>query len=78
MGFGFLVAAAIDLLHVIISYVYMDDVAFLKYFIPQTWFAGRIFLSAMLVIAITKYPTFSGEMKRNDDGSEQGRNLRMN
>jgi signal transduction histidine kinase len=78
VGFGFLVAAAIDLLHVIISYVYMDDVAFLKYFIPQTWFAGRIFLSAMLVIAITKYPTFSGEMKRKDDGSKQGKNLGMN
>jgi signal transduction histidine kinase len=78
VGFGFLVAAAIDLLHVIISYVYMDDVAFLKYFIPQTWFAGRIFLSAMLVIAITKYPTFSGEIKRNGDGSEQAKNLKTN
>ena len=40
---------------------------FLKYFIPQTWFAGRIFLSAMLVIAIAKYPTFSGEEKRRND-----------
>jgi signal transduction histidine kinase len=31
----------------------------LKYFIPQTWFAGRIFLSAMLVIAIAKYSALS-------------------
>jgi signal transduction histidine kinase len=45
----------------------MDNVMFLKYFIPQTWFAGRIFLSAMLVIAIAKYPTFSGEEKRRND-----------
>ena len=29
---------------------------FLKFFIPQTWFAGRIFLSAMLAIAIAGYP----------------------
>ncbi len=61
VGFGFLVAVLIDLLHVVISYTYMDNVMFLKYFIPQTWFAGRIFLSAMLVIAIAKYPTFAGE-----------------
>ena len=56
------------MLHVVISYVFMDNVVFLKYFIPQTWFAGRIFLSAMLVIAIAKYPTFSGEEKRKNDG----------
>lgn len=50
----------------------MDNVVFLKYFIPQTWFAGRIFLSAMLVIAIAKYPTFSGEVKRSDNRPEAG------
>lgn len=68
VGFGFLVAVLIDLLHVVISYAFMDNVMFLKYFIPQTWFAGRIFLSAMLVIAIAKYPTFSGEEKRRNEG----------
>ena len=36
----------------------MDDITFLKYFIPQTWFAGRLFLSAMLAIAIFKYISF--------------------
>jgi hypothetical protein len=46
----------------------MDNSIFLKYFIPQTWFAGRIILSAMLVIAITKYPTFSGEDGDAADG----------
>jgi signal transduction histidine kinase len=59
IGIGFLVTALIDLLHVIVSFVYMYDIIFLKYFIPQTWFAGRLFLSAMLSIAIIKYISFS-------------------
>lgn len=58
IGIGFLVTALIDLLHVIISFVYMDDIIFLRYFIPQTWFAGRLFLSAMLSIAMIKYTFF--------------------
>jgi signal transduction histidine kinase len=37
----------------------MDDIIFLRYFIPQTWFAGRLFLSAMLSIAMIKYTFFS-------------------
>jgi signal transduction histidine kinase len=36
----------------------MDDILFLKYFIPQTWFVGRLFLSAMLSIAIVRYTSF--------------------
>ena len=59
IGIGFLVNALIDLLHVTVSLHNMDDILFLKYFIPQTWFAGRLFLSAMLAIAIYKYTTFS-------------------
>jgi signal transduction histidine kinase len=59
IGIGFLVTALIDLLHVIVSFVYMDNIIFLKYFIPQTWFAGRLFLSAMLSIAMIKYTFFS-------------------
>ena len=58
IGIGFLVNALIDLLHVTISLLNMDDILFLKYFIPQTWFAGRLFLSAMLAIAIFKYTSF--------------------
>ena len=58
IGIGFLVNALIDLLHVIVSLVYMYDAIFLKYFIPQTWFAGRLFLSAMLLVAIIKYNNF--------------------
>jgi signal transduction histidine kinase len=67
VGFGFLVSALIDLLHVVISFAFMDNVSFLKYFIPQTWFAGRIFLSAMLVMAMAKYPTFSAEENNRSD-----------
>lgn len=55
IGIGFAVSASIDLLHVAVSYGFMEDAAFLKYFIPQTWFAGRIFLSSMLLVAIAKY-----------------------
>jgi len=56
IGIGFLVNAAIDFLHVIISFSFADQPIFLKFFIPQTWFAGRIFLSAMLAIAVAGYP----------------------
>src|SRR5215213_7342077 len=58
IGIGFLVNALIDLLHVTVSLHNMDDILFLKYFIPQTWFAGRLFLSAMLAIAIFKYTSY--------------------
>jgi signal transduction histidine kinase len=59
IGIGFLVNALIDLLHVVISITYMNEFLFLKYFIPQTWFAGRIFLGAMFAIAIAAYPKLS-------------------
>jgi Membrane-associated sensor domain len=55
IGLGFLVSAIIDLMHVIISFYAINDPIFIKYFIPQTWFAGRIFLSSLLSIAIIKY-----------------------
>jgi signal transduction histidine kinase len=58
IGIGFLVNVLIDLLHVTVSLLNMDNILFLKYFIPQTWFAGRLFLSAMLAIAIFKYNSF--------------------
>jgi signal transduction histidine kinase len=59
IGIGFLVNVLIDLFHVIVSLLNIDDILFLKYFIPQTWFAGRLFLSAMLAIAIIKYTSLS-------------------
>jgi signal transduction histidine kinase len=58
IGIGFLVNTLIDLFHVIVSLLNMYDTLFLKYFIPQTWFVGRLFLSAMLAIAIVKYTSF--------------------
>ena len=58
IGIGFLVNTLIDLFHVIVSLLNMDDTLFLKYFIPQTWFVGRLFLSAMLAIAIVRYTSF--------------------
>jgi signal transduction histidine kinase len=58
IGIGFLVNTLIDLFHVIVSLLNMNDIIFLKYFIPQTWFAGRLFLSVMLTIAIVKYASF--------------------
>ncbi len=45
IGLGFLISALIDLLHVIVSYYAISDPMFIKYFIPQTWFAGKIFLT---------------------------------
>ena len=71
IGIGFLTSALIDLLHVIVSYVSINDPIFLKYFIPQTWFAGRIFLSAMLVIAIAKFSTLSPSSTKEDKHQEQ-------
>ena len=73
IGIGFLVNALIDLLHVTVSLHNMDDILFLKYFIPQTWFAGRLFLSAMLAIAIFKYTTFSSvnSTKRQQQQQQQ-------
>jgi signal transduction histidine kinase len=62
IGLGFLVNALIDLQHVVISITYMNEFMFLKYFIPQTWFAGRIFLGAMFAIAIVGYPLLSSKI----------------
>jgi signal transduction histidine kinase len=71
IGAGFLASALIDLLHVIVSFVAISDPVFLKYFIPQTWFAGRIFLSAMLVIAIAKFSSLSSAIEDEQERKEQ-------
>jgi signal transduction histidine kinase len=77
IGIGFLVTTLIDLLHVMVSLLNMDDILFLKYFIPQTWFAGRLFLSAMLFIAIVKYVSFSS-MYSNTQQLQQQKSSNMN
>jgi signal transduction histidine kinase len=55
IGIGFSTIAVIDFLHAVFSYGAVGNNEFLLYFIPQTWFAGRTFLGAMLVIAVAKY-----------------------
>src|SRR5687768_6118256 len=75
IGIGFLVNALIDLFHVIVSILNMDDIVFLKYFIPQTWFAGRLFLSAMLAIAIVKYTSY---LSVNPDVQQQQQQQQQN
>src|SRR5215472_17571632 len=67
LGIGFLANALIDLLHVIVSYNLVNEPLFLKYFIPQTWFAGRLFLSAMFAIAIACYPILSRKEQERED-----------
>jgi signal transduction histidine kinase len=54
-GIGFVTVAIIDLLHATLSFSVAGNNAFLDYFIPQTWFAGRTFLGVMLVVAVVKY-----------------------
>ena len=82
IGIGFLTSALIDLLHVIVAYVAIDNSVFLKYFIPQTWFAGRIFLSAMLVMAIVKFSSLSSSdfevQKKEEETRRKRRKNRSN
>ena len=78
IGIGFLVTTLIDLLHVTVSLLNMDDILFLKYFIPQTWFAGRLFLSAMLFIAIVKYVSFSSMYSNTQQLQQQQKSSNMN
>ncbi len=59
VGIGFFISVSIDLFHVIVSFALIENILFIKYFIPQTWFAGRFFLGAMLLIAILKYSSLS-------------------
>ena len=55
VGVGFLTNAVIDFFHATFSFTAAGNSVFLAYFIPQTWFAGRTFLGAMLLIAVVKY-----------------------
>ncbi|MGI9011822.1 MAG: sensor histidine kinase [Nitrososphaeraceae archaeon] len=82
IGIGFLVNTLIDLFHVIVSFLNMDNIGFLKYFIPQTWFAGRLFLSVMLAIAIFKYTSFSSvnsdtQQKQQQISSDKNNEIKL-
>ena len=72
VGIGFATIAVIDLLHALFSYVNVGNDEFLRYFIPQTWFAGRTFLGAMLVIAVAKYaPKVEQKQDEQQVGEEE-------
>jgi signal transduction histidine kinase len=73
VGIGFFISVSIDLFHVIVSFALIENVLFIKYFIPQTWFAGRFFLGAMLLIAILKYSSLSqkDEIEQASDTGSQ-------
>jgi signal transduction histidine kinase len=71
VGIGFSTIAVIDLLHAAFSYAFVGNNEFLSYFIPQTWFAGRTFLGAMLVIAVAKYAP-KVEKKQDEQQIERG------
>jgi signal transduction histidine kinase len=72
IGIGFSTIAVIDLLHALFSFIAVGDNQFLSYFIPQTWFAGRTFLGAMLVIAVAKYaPKVEKQDERQTEEAER-------
>jgi signal transduction histidine kinase len=72
VGIGFSTIAVIDFLHAVFSYGAVGNNEFLSYFIPQTWFAGRTFLGAMLVIAVAKYaPKVEKQDEQQIEGGEE-------
>src|SRR5918999_8859 len=72
VGIGFSTIAVIDFLHAVFSYGAVGNTEFLTYFIPQTWFAGRTFLGAMLVIAVAKYAPKVGQQEDGQQMEEGG------
>jgi signal transduction histidine kinase len=79
VGMGFSTIAVIDLLHAVFSYIYVGNTYFLSYFIPQTWFAGRTFLGAMLVIAVAKYAPKVWEQneQQTKDGEKEPQSINV-
>lgn len=59
IGLAYLTSAVIDALHAVLSFNAANETPFLGYFIPQTWFAGRIFISSMMIVAILRYAQVS-------------------
>jgi len=55
IGLGFAASSTIDALHAFFSLNFLGDSSFLSYFIPQTWVAGRIIDSSMMIIAFGLY-----------------------
>jgi signal transduction histidine kinase len=81
VGIGFVTITIIDFLHAVLSFNAAGNSIFLEYFIPQTWFAGRTFLGAMLVIAVIKYapePPTTTTITRPSTVSSSQSSLRKN
>ena len=66
IGLGFVASSIIDSLHAIVSINFLGDSLFLNYFIPQTWVAGRIIDSSMLIVAFGLYAKFLLPAKKFD------------
>jgi signal transduction histidine kinase len=79
VGMGFSTIAVIDFLHAVFSYIYVGNTHFLSYFIPQTWFAGRTFLGAMLVIAVAKYApkVWQQDEQQTKDGEKEPQSINV-
>jgi signal transduction histidine kinase len=71
VGIGFVTITIIDFLHAVFSFNAEGNSIFLHYFIPQTWFAGRTFLGAMLVIAVLKYAPRVGVVRGGEGRREE-------
>jgi len=61
IGLGFFISAIIDFLHGAFAVLNLGNTSFEGYFIPQTWVAGRILMSIVMVIAVVKF----GEIREN-------------
>lgn len=57
LGLGFYVASVIDFLHGMFAFLNLDQLSFESYFIPQTWVAGRLVMSIVMMLAIAKLAT---------------------
>ena len=55
IGLGFFISAIIDFLHGTFAVLNLGNTTFEGYFIPQTWVAGRILMSIVMVIAVVKF-----------------------
>lgn len=66
IGLGFVASSIIDSLHAIVSLNFLGDNLFLNYFIPQTWVAGRIIDSSMMIVAFGLYTKFLLPAKKFD------------
>jgi signal transduction histidine kinase len=74
IGLAYLASAVIDALHAAFSFNAANETLFLNYFIPQTWFAGRTFISSVMIIAIVRYAATSKvQVDSPDDATGRAR-----